>query len=846
MSEFIVNSLESRSFPPGNDWFIDFFWDSCNNSFIQTEGDYWDFKKDWPFSYSDAYFHSLAKHVTAFCNTKGGILIFGVDDETRKPQQGAVRINTDKFQLALKNILSDLPDLEFRNVQIGNSVTVYIIIIYPILFVTKPIQFKNDFCGKNDIAPFWIRSSFESIEARARHIPILFCGAGRTASHQHRLEATLPPNPANIKQFVARLEPVNSVFAWLTDVNEPRVFLYGRGGSGKTTIAYEIAKNVANYGSNIILSDGSQFDNVIFISAKEKSLATSFGTIEEFQGKDFSDINGLLSGIIQLGGWSNNLSDLEKMSKEQLVSEVQELFNFSSNFIIIDDIDTLTTKGIDAGFDELFKLSIRAKRATKILYTQRNAPTQSLSNSIEVPGLAKDTEYPRFVKVCSEHFKVPQPSNEFRDGLLADISERRPLIIETIIALRRSAGTYPIAIEVFERNVGEDARSYVFEREWSALTNPHSKHLLCALALISKPVSFDDLKIVLRIEVSNIIECINETREMFLELDDSGDETLYSVGSLTRSFISKKSKDLDRYASIDARVKSFRRTYFPEMPALSHLISRSDDLILRARNSGDSLYLDMAWTQMNSSDLEPKITEDPRFRAYRGYLGTQFKAPKYNNIREDFEYAFSMNFAPPEHHIRAWYLVEEKSAEAFRHCENIANLVIHSRGYTASIKLSYQSRKAGIYYLKGKELRYDNVVECFKCLESSLRMHASIFHKAFYSNDVNLYRYEGYFKNTALLLFNTANYYKEFDVMLDCLINISNEDSVIFDPFFPAIKEYMLTYHFENLSKSVKERFIGRSQFLKKKLGADKYWEDASSLNEFSQIVDALILKIRG
>jgi hypothetical protein len=92
-----------------------------------------------------------------------------------------------------------------------------------------------------------------------------------------------------------------------------------------------------------------------------------------------------------------------------------------------------------------------------------------LANSIEVPGLFSG-EYEEFVRVCADQFGVPVPQASFLAGRLAELSERRPLVIESIMALRRSAGTFEMAAKLFEEESGEDVRSYVFKREWNSLT----------------------------------------------------------------------------------------------------------------------------------------------------------------------------------------------------------------------------------------------------------------------------------------------------------------------------------------------------------------------------------------
>src|SRR5690606_15935692 len=184
---------------------------------------------------------------------------------------------------------------------------------------------------------------------------------------------------------------------------------------------------------------------------------------------DFTTERELYIKILLHGRWILDENALFDMNLEQLRHEIHEFFNYSSNVLIIDDIDTLTTKGIDAGSDFLYRVLCKANQPSKILYTLRNAPSQSISNSIEVPGLLNE-EYPDFVKECARHFRVPEPDQLTRDGPLSNLSERRPLVVESIIALVRTCGSYKRAIEAFEQQAsGENVRDYVFKREWDSL-----------------------------------------------------------------------------------------------------------------------------------------------------------------------------------------------------------------------------------------------------------------------------------------------------------------------------------------------------------------------------------------
>ena len=111
-----------------------------------------------------------------------------------------------------------------------------------------------------------------------------------------------------------------------------------------------------------------------------------------------------------------------------------------------------------------------------------------LHRAIEVPGL-QDTEYRDFIRACCEQFKQAKPSDAIIDGPLSDCSERRPLVIEAVIGLRRTAGSYEGALALLQQRAGDEVRSYLFEREYNALsTDNKARYILAALSLSSKPL----------------------------------------------------------------------------------------------------------------------------------------------------------------------------------------------------------------------------------------------------------------------------------------------------------------------------------------------------------------------
>lgn len=145
-------------------------------------------------------------------------------------------------------------------------------------------------------------------------------------------------------------------------------------------------------------------------------------------------------------------------------------------------------------------------------------------------------------------------------------------MIETVIALSRTSGGYTGADRLFTQNVGNDMRDYVFSREWDALGSNLERPLLAALADLNKPTSFEDLKILLTAGDSAVRDAISAVREMFLTVDDTGRDTLFSLAALTRAFVNSKKANLKLYPAIKKRVRTYRQTVKITSPEVARTI----------------------------------------------------------------------------------------------------------------------------------------------------------------------------------------------------------------------------------------------------------------------------------
>lgn len=811
--------------------------DGCYTS---QEGALWDFKREWPFSYSDSYFGGIAREVCGFANASGGLLIFGVHNETRRAGYNKVIPNLDRLQQALDQLLTTHVDLTLRRYDTDTPNAVDVLLVHPLPPSAMPTRFKRAI-DKYKPGIILIRQGHEIVSAEPRHVSILYCrqsGGDSDAGLSGETGGLLPPSPARVQRFIGRVETIDRIFSWLKESDEPRTFLYGKGGSGKTTIAYQVAKAIRQHGANVTLQGGDKIDNVIFVSAKQKALNTENNQQENFVGLDFTSEHELYSAILSLGNWTN--ADLSQLTLEQIKIEIKNFFDMTSNLIVIDDIDTLTTRGTEAGFDFLYGILWRAKRRSKILYTLRNAPSHSLSNSIEVPGLAVDGEYAEFVSACCEQFRVKLPDPTFRDDTLAIVSERRPLVIESIIALRRGSGSYERAVQLFEQNSGDDVRGYVFQREWDALpADNHGRYILAVLSLYGEPLTFSDLAALTRYDESRVTQAIADVREMFLILNDVGAETTYSLGALTRSFLTKECSKLDHYAALKERVSKYKNDIYPENPVLTRLRHRVETLILRGHREKDPAFLRQAWHAVIDPNLPVKMTEDPRFLSLQGLAACRHWPPLLDDARRFFSNAMQMGSEPEVDHLRQWFIAERESGYGVEQCGKITAFVQSGKRYNETEKLEFLSRKAIALYIFGRENRYSDPVRTAELWLEALKAHLVCFRAEAKGDTVLSGRSDEFSCNTCYSLFDLTVRSQGKEDLFRVVQEIKATRSIYLDPIEEPLARVLGTIGQSKGSKADLQRIRGRMEASFRGVDDAARWLDANGAKRVAVAIDS-------
>ena len=725
-SQFVGQIISSRRLPSDGQQFLEEFGSLDKRSLELQEGALWDYKKEFPFSRSDDYFGGIIRLICAFHNTYGGLIIFGVDDNSREITGNSVNINIEAFNSVLTERLTNSIECSACRYDFSDAQTLDILLVPKRAIGTPPVRFAIAI-GPYPKGRVYVRQSHEVLTARSSDMPFLYGPRHGVQSDQDLsdppdLISALPSSPSTVKEFIGRSEVMDRLWYWLVHDDEPRTFLFGKGGSGKSTIAFEFARTVALNAPHFTAGNDHNIDAVLFLSAKKRALDTITGQIVPFVGSDFGTADELFQQILALSEWLT-FEDVELMSLKGLRAELRQLMDTITPLIVIDDIDTLTTLGLDPGMDGLYRSAIRAKKGAKILYTLRNAPTQSLAQAIEVPGL-QDAEYREFISACCKQFRQPEPSDKIIDGPLSERSERRPLVIEAVIGLRRTAGRYETAMELLQQRAGDEIRSYLFDREYDALaTDNRARYLLAALSLSPKPMGFGDLEAVTRFNQQQLSDALGEVAEMFLTLHEEASETRYALGQSTQDYIANRREQLDLIPQIRVRIQNYTSTFLRQPRELTRLVEETKKALFYYKDPPQALAI------LERRSDNPKITEHPVYQSWVGIVAAKHNPALLDKAREAFEFASSLARLE-SNAAREWYHLERTSGTGIETAIRICDKILDNKNYTNKVRTEFCSKKGFMLKTKAENLGEGDPEETVRCFAQSLDCYIRAYNDA--------------------------------------------------------------------------------------------------------------------
>jgi hypothetical protein len=702
--------------------------------FYVDEGPLHDYKQTYPFSSSDSYFGGIVRLICAFHNSFGGIILFGIHDKERTAGRNKVRVDSEIINRKLRESLSSSVEVSTFDIETPSG-QVQILSIPPRPAMVPPVYPIKNF-GDVKSGTVYLRRGAEVLGATGADIPFLYGERSAVFSDidtsDTSVPASLPPSPATIQEFVGRFYAIERLATWVQKSRDPRLFLWGQGGSGKSTIAYEFASIAADSGRRLKNRYGMYLDRVLYISGKSIFLNPHTGKIESVNSSDFESADDVFRSILNLSAWDTP-EKIKSYSHEACLNALEELFEIETQFIVIDDIDTLTTSNKDAGMEELFSILSRAKSGTKVLYTQRGFPSFAANAAVEVPSL-NDGEMSHFVKLCCEKFKVVEPNSDEYSRIAGD-SEGRPLAIETIIGMRRISPDYQEAFRRWKENSGEPRR-YLFSREYQQLgKDDRARHVLAVLAIMDGPQSFEVLRDILQFSPEQLADALSESRDMFLRVGKgaSGSGDSYAIGAATRLFITETSSQLDRYASIEARVKHFRTKSKTTPAAFIPLINRAARN-LSAGNVSEAIKL------LDKDELPPAFREHPEVKALLGQAYSKLSPPNVMEARKCFEAAYTLGHRYYGMYI-AWLDLERENKTEIVNGISICNKVLGSDGFEQRTRATFRKRLARFQALRANDIELASPEECSSLRNDSVISNILAYHEAESCQDASVRSY---------------------------------------------------------------------------------------------------------
>jgi dsDNA-binding SOS-regulon protein len=544
----------------------------------------------------------------------------------------------------------------------------------------------------------WVRDRHEVVEAGPRHLAQLYSDRSILPSDLESenvglVHRSLPPSPATIETFINRGVLLDQLWNWFVYSDHPRVYLHGPGGSGKSTLAHEFARQLADIGSQVATREGQRLDYVIYISGKESELNPHIGQQQPFLLRNFSDMNEQIAQILHHSGIrSANDVVSEDASRDD---DLRDLFDNFSGLIVIDDIDALSRRGVDTGEEFLFLKLMRGRGRTKILYTLRHPPSHAMNSAIEVPGLDPDQEYFSFQSVCCDYFGVSEPPPE-KTPQIMDVTSRLPLLVETLVGLRKHCSNYNEAIQLFSDRGGEEARRYLYQREYDRLSiQGKSRFVLAGLHLLNQPITFSAFCGLTQMSPEHLKESLSETGSIFISRsEDTSGETLYQLTPPSRPFIAVVSEQLPHMSGLRSRVDHFRSEGLKVNREEAAIIASMESLI-KTNSYEDIVRISEKFTPHDPVMMNPKV------QSLLGQAYSEMGVETREKARSCFKHAEGLGYRDI-FMMRRWFNMEHYSGYGQAEAERICRVMISDTKITQRARSEFWSKLGACDLSKAK------------------------------------------------------------------------------------------------------------------------------------------------
>jgi len=267
-----------------------------------------------------------------------------------------------------------------------------------------------------------------------------------------------------------------------------------------------------------------------------------------------------------------------------------------------------------------------------------------------------------------------------------------PLLVETVLGLRKFTSSYKEALQTFEEKGGEEARRYLYQREYDRLLKEgKSKQALAGLLLLEAPVSFGTLAQLFQFPHEHVRDALIECSSVFLttsENEKSG-ETLYQLTPPCVPFIKQVSEGLPYFNKLKTTVAHFRKVKSSTSPREAALVVSLERMI-RQKQFDQIVLIGKGLSQDDSALINPKV---------RSLLGQA-----YSELGQDYREEARKWFKAAEglghwdvFMMRRWYNMELLSGYNSREAERICMVVLNDKKLGNRYKSEFLSKLAKCY-----------------------------------------------------------------------------------------------------------------------------------------------------
>ena len=558
---------------------------------LRVETDLWDYKSDCPRpnqASENAWAH-LAKDVLAFHNNRGGVIFFGIDDNTFTFRGATHRLDSKIVNDQLRRFLGDRLWIEYlREFIMPDQKYLGVAVIPPrgpsIIRFTRdaPVVNGSQLFRRDESS---IRRGDSSVHLSAVDIELemrkmVATAVGQVYCVDEPYYRILAPE---YREFVIRDEICAQIEAALTDPRTSVTSITGIGGMGKTALATWATMRAHQRGT---------FDVIVSMTAKDREL-TSHGirAINPTMGS----YDNLLNSVLEVSGFA----DLKMAVDDEKQRHVRDILLNSNALLYVDNLETVDDKRIIEFLDDL-PLGCHA------ITTSRRGTVRVSVRPIDVSPMAPG-ELVRFARMLSRQPGFTYVA-DMQDAELMQIGTSCngiPLAIHWVLGRASSAAEALAQAEGITnaRHSGEQLLEFTFRRVFDSMS-PAEKQLLRVLSIFERPLPNEALMIggnLAANEMNDAIEALIRDSLVHRLFDAEINDYTFSVIPVTRAFVYS---DIARNAKQEGEIRRRLRDYFDAMDVRDEnqrVIIRN---IRRGNEASDQPLIDLAQSADRRGDLK--------------------------------------------------------------------------------------------------------------------------------------------------------------------------------------------------------------------------------------------------